>query len=165
MECAMCGTDDELLYRCERCGGRFCATHHGRRYHECVGVTPSGRSPRERRPEPEVDRPAAQLFPDVVEPAATDASLSNRAASEPSAAKNADATAESPSSVVTEDTARPGYEPDRRPAEPEAPARTMREWFRRQTYVSLSVKVGLVATLLSTLVFAAIAVALYLPPA
>ena len=165
MECTVCGTNDELLYRCARCGGRFCATHHGRRYHECVGVTPSGRSPSERRPEPEVDRPAAQLFPDGVEPAATVASPSNRATDELNATKNADATGGSLSSAVAEDTERPGYEPDRRPAEPEAPARTMREWFRRQTYVSLSVKVGLVATLLSTLVFAAISVALFLPPA
>lgn len=162
----MCGTGDELLYRCERCGGRFCATHHGRRYHECVGVTPSGRSPRERAPEPTVDRPAAQLFPDGVGSNAIDSqSSSQRAEREADTIENADAVAESSSAAIADDAARPGYEPDRRPAEPEAPARTMREWFRRQTYVSLSVKVSLVAALFSTLVFAVIAVALYLPPA
>lgn len=140
MDCAVCGTEDELLYRCERCGERFCATHHDRRYHECVGVVPTQRAPRDRTVEPSVDRPDAQLFPEAVEPSA-----------------DGGVPATTPG-----DTERPGYEPERRPAEPEAPAHTMREWFRRQTYVSLVVKVGLIASLSSALVFASIVVAFHL---
>lgn len=58
------------------------------------------------------------------------------------------------------EAARPGYGPDRLRLDPVEPAGSMREWFRRQTYVSLTVKVGFVATLWGLLVFGSLAVAL-----
>ena len=66
----------------------------------------------------------------------------------------------SPADDLPPDAARPGYGPDRLSAAPVEPADTLGEWFRRQTYVSLSLKVGFVATLWSAFVFSALAVGL-----
>lgn len=153
MECGVCGTADELLYACDRCGEQFCATHHGGRYHRCrtrrAVVHHPGPRPRSRD-EPAVDRPEAQVYSDA--PAAT-----TRRQDRDGAADSDDREA-----WPDRDAVRPGYEPDRRP--PSAgPPTTVGEWLRQQTYLSLTVKVGLVAALCSVLVFAAIVLALYGP--
>lgn len=141
MECTACGTDDELVYACERCREVFCATHHAHRYHDCEPARSRGpRGPIAReRSAPEAaapDRPRAQLYPQEV-----DGPARSRRDRPPEAD-------------------RPGYGPERFTADPVEPATTVPEWFRRQTYLSLAVKVGLVATLCNLLAFSLIGAAL-----
>ncbi len=146
MECAVCEASSELLYTCSRCGERLCATHQGRNYHACKPSTArvwSGdrwvahvQHDADDTGGGGVDRPAAQLFPDRY---ATDG-------------------ASTPASSPT--AARPGYEPDAtRPTHIEQPD-SMRDWLSRQTYLSLTMKVGVVATLMNMLVFSTIVVAM-----
>lgn len=118
MECAVCGADDELIYPCGRCETYLCATHHGRRYHDCAPKTPrtTGAPTFGGDPEPTVDRPEAQVFPDRV------------GADDPD----------------VQDTAGAAGPDGSRPA-PVGKPRTLTEWLRRQTYVTLTVKVGLLA--------------------
>ncbi|MCY4730283.1 hypothetical protein KY092_06900 [Natronomonas gomsonensis] len=138
MDCSVCGADSELLYRCERCGQRLCATHLGHRYHDCARRQPADRPPKERTGEPLVERPDAQLYPERSVPSV-----------------------EPPSPPG--DIERPGYEPKRTHAGSSEPAETVGEWLRRQTYLSLTVKVGLLAAGLNTLAFALLGAALTLP--
>lgn len=147
MECTACGTADELVYACQRCHEVFCATHHDHRYHDCEPSDRSGGSETQRptfrtrrtNKAPPVERPSAQVYPQEVD---------------------ADDTAERTSPSATD---RPGYGPERLTADPVGPADTIPEWFRRQTYLSLTVKVGLLATLCNLLAFSVLGAALVLP--
>lgn len=148
MECAACGTDDELVYACQRCRSVFCATHHDHRYHDCDperGRSEGAASARRtfsKRTAPEslaVDRPRAQLYPQEVD------------------------TGESDGEAPPPEADRPGYGPERLTADPVEPATTVPEWFRRQTYLSLTVKVGLLATLCNLLAFSLLGAALTVP--
>lgn len=162
MECSVCGTNDELLYACRRCGENLCATHQGRGYHDCRpetgGWTPPGTrdtTPQERmapaRSETTASRqsswrPEAQPSPNREKRRGDDAGVS------PSAEN------------VPDDADRPGYGPNRLRAVPVGRAESLSEWFRRQTYVSLSLKVGFIATLWSAFVFSTLAVGLSVVP-
>lgn len=165
MECAVCGNGDELLYTCGRCGEPLCATHHGRAYHRCSpdpdgdwnppgtrDTTSGGRMALASRDgaEPAVQRPEAQLFPDAIDDGEGDVD----AAGTDGAGRGRSIEALPP------DAARPGYGPDSPRPEPVGPADSLAEWFRRQTYVSLSLKVGFLATLWSAFVFSSLAVGL-----
>lgn len=90
-------------------------------------------------PEAAVERPRAQLYPQEVE------------------------VAESTNRSVPPEADRPGYGPEPFSAEPVGPARTIPEWFRRQTYFSLTVKVGLLATFCNLLAFSLIGAAMVVP--
>lgn len=179
MECAVCGNGDELLYTCSRCNEHLCATHHGRTYHPCT-PDPDGdwRPPGARDTtagsrmaiashaddEPEVDRPAAQLFPDAPSVGGGDGDDADGGHADEANAGDASTIGSDgqrrPSEKLPPDATRPGYGPDRLRPDPVEPADTLGEWFRRQTYVSLSLKVGFVATLWSAFVFSSLAVGL-----
>ncbi len=150
--CAVCDTAKDLLFFCERCRDPLCATHHGEGYHPCEPADPAPRPTpdadpnrvrrrRRRRQHTPVDRPEAQVYPQTSpdRPTTTD------------------------EEALPPDAARPGYSVDRFQGEPVGPATTMSEWFRRQTYVSLSVKVGLIATLCNLFVYSAILLAMVGP--
>lgn len=148
MDCTACGTADELVYACQRCGDVFCATHHAHRYHDCDPTPERAGGPETPRPtfrsrtapeEPVVERPRAQLYPQEVDAPGS---------VEPSPPPDVD---------------RPGYGPQRFTADPVEPASTVPEWFRRQTYLSLTVKIGLLAAFCNLLVFSLIGAALVLP--
>lgn len=166
MECAVCGTGDELLYSCSRCGEQLCATHQGRGYHRCTpspdgewvppgtrDTTTGGWTKLSERDDGEaaVERPKAQLYPEK------DGSADAEAERPASGSEEATARAETD---LPPDAARPGYGPNNLRADPVEPAETLSEWLRRQTYVSLSLKVGFVATLWSAFVFSSLAVGL-----
>lgn len=241
MECAACGTDDELVYRCERCLGIFCATHHDHRYHDCrttlaepmasdadvtdesaflwgEHLSPTRASewiwgsaddgeptetaareassdtqevspPRESATEPGDDQETTEAVaesgvggtaPDPGDAkTAIEAELGGMAAdpgeTEPSpAAATSTTSVSSPSTLASVDgpdvyrhatpqeMARPGYGPEPFSAEPVGPPTTFTEWLHRQTYLSLTVKVGIVASLFNLLAYSLIAVAMVL---
>lgn len=116
---------------------------------------------------PAVDRPRAQRFPDATD-ADADADSAG-AGSTDAEGDSADAGARSSTAAAgggrstdasLPDVTRPGYGPDSPRPEPVEPAASLGEWFHRQTYVSLSLKVGFVATLCSAFVFSSLAVGL-----
>ncbi|QLD88171.1 hypothetical protein HWV07_03615 [Natronomonas salina] len=145
MECAVCGCGDELIYTCGRCGSNLCATHHGRGYHRCAPTFDDDWTPPGSR-DVTADMGRTSYRP------------GEAAADEDGGAGKVGG--ESPTDDLPPDAARPGYGPDRFSGAPVEPAETIGEWFRRQTYVSLSLKVGFVATLWSAFVFSALAVGL-----
>lgn len=170
MECAVCGTGDELLYSCSRCGAQLCATHQGRGYHRCTPSpdgdwTPPGTRDTttggwtklsEHDDGAPAERSRADSPPDEEE----------RSDSASVEAEGPDSSSETPTArtraepELPPDAARPGYGPDNLRPAPVEPADTLTEWLRRQTYVSLSLKVGFVATLWSAFVFSSLAVGL-----
>ena len=172
MECSVCGTGDELLYSCSRCGEQLCATHQGRGYHRCTPSpdgdwTPPGTRDlttggwtklSERDDEDPADgRPRAQ-------PSTDEDGSANAAAERRDPGSDGPTMGTRNRVDLPPDAARPGYGPDDiRPA-PVEPAETLTEWLRRQTYVSLSLKVGFVATLWSAFVFSSLAVGLSVVP-
>lgn len=233
MECAACGTDDELVYRCERCLGIFCATHHDHRYHDCSSggsgqgatdrdasgesgflwgehltpTTPSewiwgsaddaepaegaareasadegdetGEDPLDRAPAAEPAAGPASAAGGSMSGTGADAEVpettANAAVSNTSpdtAATATQASSVSPSHSVSgrrqerpeipQEASRPGYGPEPFSAEPVGPPTTFTEWLRRQTYLSLTVKVGIVASLFNLLAYSLIAVAMVL---
>ena len=175
MECAVCGNGDELLYTCSRCDEQLCATHQGRGYHQCIpspdgdwtppgtrDTTTGGWTKLSERDDGAgaVERPRAQRYPD-------DERQSDSADAEADCADSgsgSDATRTRPEAELPPDAARPGYGPDNLRPDPVEPADTLTEWLRRQTYVSLSLKVGFVATLWSAFVFSSLAVGLSVVP-
>lgn len=175
MECSVCGTGDELLYRCGRCGRRLCATHQGRPYHECVPSPEGDWTPPGTRDTSDGGRIALD-YPTDGGTAADDAADSTGDATDRAddgtdgGSRSAGASAATASAAPADegpppDATRPGYGPDRLRPDPVEPADSVPEWFRRQTYLSLTAKVGLIATLWNGLVFSALAIALAIAPA
>jgi len=103
---------------------------------------------------PEVERPAAQLFPGE---RGVDGESDDPGASGSDRASTARAT-------LPPDADRPGYGPDRLRPDPVDRAKTLSEWFRRQTYVSLALKVGVIAALWNAVVFSTLALGLSVSP-
>jgi hypothetical protein len=160
MECSVCGTGDELLYSCGRCGKRLCATHQGRPYHECVPSPDGDWTPPGTRDTMDGEWVALGRRTDEEGSANESAdSTDDRRRTQSRSVETPDESVDPPDDDPPE-ASRPGYGPDRLRPAPVAPADSIHEWFRRQTYLSLTVKVGLIATLCNGLVFSTLVIAL-----
>lgn len=154
-ECGACGTAEAMLFVCRHCEGKFCAAHV--REHGCgaAGGAPAGerapadeRAPAGRRARVAVGASTAEAGTAAATDTATASTVPGRdgpAGREPSAPVRS-----------MDSRGPPGETPRHRPE-------TVAGWLRQQTYLTLVVKVGLLALLISLVFYAGLVFALYDP--
>jgi hypothetical protein len=183
-ECASCGADDELLFTCSYCDELFCAPHqfphHGcagfGRAAEAVDRDGDGRIVEAREVESTADPIEASETEPTVADTVTDgfevdeeptqpvtvtpARPSGRAASLSAGTWGPDGVPRGAGDGVV--NVRP-MDSHRGIGGPEANAapRTVGDWISRQTYLTLLVKVGIVALLVNSAFYGGMAVTLY----
>ncbi|MEF8842786.1 MAG: AN1-type zinc finger protein [Haloarculaceae archaeon] len=156
-ECASCEADDELLFTCSYCDEQFCSTHQFP-HHACEGF---GRAAEAGDPAgPEADPTASEADPAAPatvtppEPSARAESLS--AGSWGGSGSLPVETGDGVVNVRPMDSHRVvgGTEASAAP-------RTVGDWIGRQTYLTLLVKVGVIALLINAAFYGGMAVTLY----
>ena len=185
-ECASCGADDELLFTCSYCDEQFCSSHQFP-HHACEGFGRPGETGNRSDaddwlpasalgdgPEP---REAVSAGDDPGEVTGVDASADDKASARPVTVTPAEpsARAESLSAGGWNGSGSPPVRTgdgvvNVRPmdsrrvvggTEASAAPRTVGDWISRQTYLTLLVKVGVIALLVNAAFYGGMAVTLY----
>lgn len=144
VECAACGTADKMLFICRHCQGKFCSAHV--REHGCGA---DGSSPAGQRAQAAVGGGTAGTRKAAATSAVASSAIVNRGER---AGGGSD-----PAPVRPMDSRKPPGTTN--PHRPE----TVAEWLRQQTYLTLMVKVGGVALLVTLAFYAGLVFTLYDP--
>lgn len=168
-ECAACGTAEEMLFACRHCERRFCGAHVSD--HECDdGGMSEAATTSESGEEPDVDagRLVGAATGEIAHTGGQTGGQTMDATHSPTMAASVtpDVRVESRSHPAGTKEETPVRLMDvRRPPEATTPHRpeTVWEWLHQQTYLTLIVKVGGIAVLLSIAFYTAMLILLYDP--
>ena len=183
-ECTLCEADDELLFTCGHCGERFCSTHQFP-HHACVGFGRGGNAG--DRPDA-IERPPSSALDGETGGGPVDSTADDRAETDEtvrstpeSGPRSVTVTPPRPSSRAESLSAgvrgrsalsvgaSEGFV-NVRPmdsrrvvggTEASAAPRTVGDWIGRQTYLTLTLKVGVIALLVNAAFYGGMALTLY----